>query len=223
MVNSIIYNDEKYNLDNLFNNKIRTDQTLDNYLSNFDKEEIEVIISIAEQYKDIVEKYKENKNGCYPIMNYFCAIRFILNMQSGMNKKDAYLDSHHHLDIVKKYQTSKRKDVEYRINCLVSAFLNNKIFKELTIAMDTPIQASYQGYKHQALEVLIEVAKQGKSERERVNASKALLEILDKKDDNINININQKKVSIINTSLDRLEQLSREKRKILEMEYEVNK
>lgn len=171
--------------------------------------EMEALAGLVAQYI----QYYDNKY--MDPFSFLRALRFIVCIQSGMTRFDAFIDSHHHYREVKEYIDGENRSSSRKQSLMhaTASYTNKKIILVLAQALDAPIQISYQGYKHQMIEVLRDIAVNGTSQRERVNAANSLLQHLNPSElQNIQININQKKEkSFIEQAQDALKMIAKHK------------
>lgn len=185
---------------------------LNRWLKNFSEEEMESICMISYEYSS---HYKNN----WGHLNYLKAIRFLTNIQAGLTKFDSFIDTHRQNVLVEKYVNTndkeEKKNLRQKIMTLVATYSNQKMMIYLAQILDAPIQISYQGYKHQMVEVLRDIAVNGKSERERTNAANSLLQHLNPNQMSslqINIGVSDKKeVSFIDQAQQALKLLANKK------------
>ena len=192
--------------------------TINAWVKAYDTIEVETLCRVMEQYRNYFKRETAD------FFEWFQAMRFLLCVQAGMSRFEAYLDAMHHLPRVKEFQEGLQKDKKLRQTLMnaCASFTNRKYVLVLAQALDAPIQISYQGYKHQMIEVLRDIAVNGTSQRERVNAANSLLQHLQPSElSQIQININHKKEkTFIEQAQDALKVLAQKK---LEMIKEGNK
>lgn len=184
---------------------------INRYLKHYDVMEMESLCVLAHQYREYYATYRKK----YPFVFYFRAIRFLMCIQAGMDRFEAYLDSHHDYPSIQEYvnkvDTTPKKKMQLMHS--VACYANMKFIILLAQAIDAPIQISYQGYKHQMIEVLRDIAVNGTSQRERVNAANSLLQHLNPNElNNLQINIGvYKEKSFIDQAQEALKMLASKK------------
>lgn len=180
---------------------------INSWLRYYSMDEIEALCETVYEYRNY---YKRDWSKLY----YFRAIRFLICIQAGLSRFDAYIDAHHQNKLVKEYLENKDKDIKKKIMNLAASYSNYNIVIQLAQALDAPIQISYQGYKHQMVEVLRDIAVNGKSERERANAANSLLQHLNPNQMStlqINIGRDKKEVTFIDQAQEALKLLASKK------------
>jgi hypothetical protein len=163
--------------------------SINKWIQAYEVIEAETLCRVMEQYRNYFQREKAD------FFEWFQAMRFLLCVQAGMSRFEAYLDAMHHLQRVQDFQQNPNdKKLKQTLMNACASFTNRKYVLVLAQALDAPIQISYQGYKHQMIEVLRDIAVNGTSQRERVNAANSLLQHLQPSElSQIQININHKK------------------------------
>lgn len=151
----------------------------------------------------------------------------VLNIQAGMDRFESYCDVFWDKDSIKEYQESKTEKKKKKIMMGVAAYMNSSLIIRLAKAMDAPIQINYQGYKHQMIEVLRDIAVHGTSQRERVNAADKLLIHLNPNEltslNLVNVNVDGVQgtgKTIIDSYKEAIQSLAKEKLKLMKEGYD---
>ena len=179
---------------------------INGWVKYYEDMEIEELLCNVVEYKSLLTEKIE-------ALNFLKAIRFVLCVQSGMTRFDAYLDVQHTSPFVSSYVDSPHPKKEKNKRALMSAtasYTNKPIVVKVAQVMNAPIEYQFQGYKHQMIEVLRDIAVNGTSQRERVNAANSLLQHLNPPNQNISINVNTQK-SFIEQAQDALKLLAKKK------------
>ncbi len=193
---------------------------INDWARRYDRDELEILGSTVWQYKGYITKHSEPKQYTREAkLKVLKAIKMIISIQSGMDRFEAFCDANKELELVKKYQEGLDKQNSRRkLMQMTTAMCNSTVFLTFAKAMDAPIQIHYQGYKHQMIEVLRDIATHGKSEREKVNAADKLLTYLNPNQltslNMVNINLGDnvaKDKNVIDIYREGLEMLAREK------------
>lgn len=194
---------------------------INKWLKNYDFEEIEGLATAASQFRKYYNRETET------VLNFLRACKMVLNIQAGMDRFESYCDVFWDKDSIKEYQESKTEKKKKKIMMGVAAYMNSSLIIRLAKAMDAPIQINYQGYKHQMIEVLRDIAVHGTSQRERVNAADKLLIHLNPNEltslNLVNVNVDGVQgtgKTIIDSYKEAIQSLAKEKLKLMKEGYD---
>ena len=190
---------------------------INKWIKYYEPAEVEELLCNVVDYKDCYDR----KTG---YLNLFRAIRFLICIQSGMTKFDSYLDIMHDRKEIKEWTegintTDRRKR---SILALVASYTNKSLVLKVAQVMNAPIELQYQGYKHQMIEVLRDIAVNGNTARARVDAANSLLNHLNPNEfTNIQLNFGKGK-SFIEQAQDALKLLATKKLKDIKKGKDVS-
>lgn len=157
---------------------------LNNWVKLYDQDEMEILGDTCWRYRKYMptssgERGDNFVNDRNDKLLGLKSVKMIMSIQGGMDRLEAFCDANKDLEIVQNYLNgNKSSTIKRKLMSMTAAICNHKIFLNLAKAMDAPIQIHYQGYKHQMIEILRDIAVNGKSEREKVNAADKLLTYL---------------------------------------------
>lgn len=223
---AVFFPDREYHYDEngrQWNNGRWHARVVNKWCKNYDIEELQALCSSASQYRKYFNLDTEK------VVDFLRATKMVLNIQGGMDRFESYLDVFWDKENVQAYEKSKSEGNKKRIMMAVAAYMNSKLLLKMAKALDAPIQINYQGYKHQMIEVLRDIAVNGKSQRERVNAADKLLIHLNPNQlaslNLVNINldgIQGSNKSIIDSYREGIEALAKEKLKLIKQGVDSN-
>lgn len=156
---------------------------LNKWAKLYDEDEMEILGETCWRYRKYMptgDSVKERRmNNRSDKLLGLKSVKMIMSIQGGMDRLEAFCDANKDLDMAVSYNNGNRSPSSKRkLMSMTAAMCNHTIFLNLAKAMDAPIQIHYQGYKHQMIEILRDIAVNGKSEREKVNAADKLLTYL---------------------------------------------
>lgn len=122
-------------------------------------------------YRDVLEGHKVS------LKDYMTAIKFCAYLEAeDYNNTEAFKKAHAHTDFVKARLDSPTNSKEYReLTSAASRYRARPVVKQILTQAQVGLFLMYQGETFRAMNVLIDIAQNGRSEMARVAACKEIL------------------------------------------------